>query len=441
MKKLQLIQSGPAFTVSQTRNEILHSTMWPSALGNRGNLRFSAAEGGTPRAGRLATALYTLRHAMADLCDKLRLFFTAAPSPKRTEYKFRMQMRQYSLLLSSMLGELTAGQQTRQAQLKVAQQLAQMVNLPKDVSDQLPRRENLLSLHLGRLAPADIYALRKSWLYKSESAIADMLGKISWPDQKLRTQAEAMIKEIRKAADRQWRRPTRKLVEGCAGLLSRRLLDGAALNVFLTRLYRDEGKRLTSYLQSLSRTEFKQIQAKLNAVKLDRATRALHDSGGLLVRLRQTLEDEIYRRAEPDLKSCRVKQEEAMGRKRDISVSVPLVLLNELVSATQQAYGDIPARMKAQAQSQITAAMAYFKPTPNHDPDVTPQRAPNRFVVKNLREASSLHPLGLDPNIFASSTVKAGSGTTNSSRGSEQPLSPREERRVRIATLIQNKRI
>ncbi|WP_394065666.1 hypothetical protein [Alcaligenes sp. WGS1538] len=171
--------------------------LFPCPLGDWGNLRFTATQGGTPRASRPAAVLAYICGFLSEL--KFHLSFPTAYERGVREYA--KKVRKHSRCIGNVLGSLTAPACDAKAQARVVRELRQLNELSLGQSSMLTRWPLFLEVHLDAMNYQDLAALRDGVLGNAESrkALSDALLRESG---NVRRCADNVLHLIGKAADR-----------------------------------------------------------------------------------------------------------------------------------------------------------------------------------------------------------------------------------------------
>lgn len=180
-----------SFSLQPTRL-LERNDLWPSPLGNVGNLRYSTEQGGTPRVS-VPGALWSVTSRIVGFWA----FCLTCPSEQVSRtHSAVMQAHYNSVITGNLLGYLTARPDDLESRTKLVEWLAEASSCSNNDLSRLVGWRHSLLIFMRELTDADVRALCDGIL-GSPSATAAVLNQISCDrDDPLRGLASQMLSQI-----------------------------------------------------------------------------------------------------------------------------------------------------------------------------------------------------------------------------------------------------
>lgn len=393
----------------QPKPELKRKDVAARPLGAVGNLQYTARQGGTARASRIGVMLSGMRGFLIDVRAKLKFFITRAPQHVRTQRAYRVQVHKNSRLVGDLLGSLTAAANDKNAPSAIIQRLKHLGELTKGDLSRLPGAKQALAFYVAESTYADLKAVCDGVLSADgQGALMAAFDQIS-PDREnlLRNQALGVLLEVKQALRQRSDQLTmQEPVSQVARLLSASPLNGEELHSQLSAFPEDEAQ-LQRYLEALPNGEPEKMLFALRPDNLQAAWHVLPQVIGAspapavaaLHRLHAALESEVYERIEEDMHDLLVDLDKAVDERDPLAVSAILLRLNAFVEDKQQVCGTLPKATTELVCTLVNASMRVFRDAQNNPAGPLNKASLaelDNVVLRNLKHASSLHPMGLD---------------------------------------------
>jgi len=367
-------------------------------LGTVGNLQFRAEQGGTPRASRVGVMLSDAWHALLKLSNDLMYCFTFKQADGQEEHIEFMAARSSSRRIGNLLGCLTAPADDVRADLRTAQELAELAEMSRGNLANLTGGRESLGFYLNELSDADLISLHNGVL-GCPAARASVLNEVAQISFWAQDRAPQVLNQIAKALSRQF---AKKVVQEpftlISDLLSANPVDRKKLEEPLIRLAKglqqfqdsrkltaleSDGDPLDSYLRLLPKKQLEALLTKKSISNLEKVQkeRPLTEDASknpafiMLDRITTRLKSERDARVQPERQQEPVLAEESLDTAKDPRQS----RLQDMETALSPA--------KESSGSPAVELNAWFQPGQVEAPAPAPAEK-SRIVIKVPRQIS-----------------------------------------------------